>query len=64
MQIDGLSATQKTKLSIVDVVGNVRLVTTITGSSYNWNVSTLKAGNYLLKVETNNTVSSRWFMKE
>jgi bifunctional pyridoxal-dependent enzyme with beta-cystathionase and maltose regulon repressor activities len=64
IQIEGLTATQRTKLSIVDFLGNTRFVTTVTGASYNWNIATLQAGNYLLKIETNNTVTSLWFVKE
>ncbi|HRI20288.1 MAG TPA: fibronectin type III domain-containing protein [Panacibacter sp.] len=64
LQIDGLPATEKTKLTIVDFTGNIKLAATGTGKIYNWNIATLKAGNYLLKIETKNTTVSRWFVKE
>jgi len=64
LQIEGLSPTQKTKLTITDFNGNTRMNTTVTGSSYNWNVSQLKQGNYILKIESNNKVAAKKFVKE
>ncbi|CAN5765940.1 hypothetical protein BH10BAC2_BH10BAC2_30980 [soil metagenome] len=64
LQIEGLSATQKTKLSITDFTGNTRMNTAVTGSSYNWNISQLKQGNYILKIESNNIIVTKKFIKE
>jgi hypothetical protein len=62
--VDGLPPIGKNKLSIIDVTGNVMLVTYISGKSYNWNIASLKAGNYFLKIETNDAVITRSFVKE
>ncbi len=64
VQVKGLPATGKNKLSIIDLTGNVILVAYATGTSYNWNIASLKSGNYFLKIETNNTVITRSFTKE
>ena len=64
LQVAGLSASQKTIFSITDLSGNRKATATITGSSYNWNISQLKQGNYILKIENEGMVVSRMFVKE
>ena len=64
LHIDGLQANQRTKLSIVDFLGNVRLVAFATANSYSWNIATLQAGSYFLRIESGDGTVSRWFIKE
>ena len=64
IQIEGLPAAQKTKLSIIDYRGNVKAAATVNNGSYTWNIAHLKPGNYLLKIETGNTFVTRGFTKE
>ncbi|MEP7319504.1 MAG: Calx-beta domain-containing protein [Panacibacter sp.] len=64
LQVAGLSATQKTIFSITDLSGNRKATATVTGSSYNWNISELKQGNYILKIENEGMVVTRMFVKE
>ena len=64
LQITGLSATQKTTLSITDLSGAARAAVTVTGSSYNWNIGQLKAGSYILRIENGTEVFSKMFIKE
>jgi uncharacterized delta-60 repeat protein len=63
LHIEGLS-NQKVQLSIVDFSGHVKLQTVVNGSIYNLNVTSLKAGNYLLKIETKDDVVTKSFVKE
>jgi len=62
--LSGLSAAAKTTLSIIDMNGNSRLVATVRGSSYNWNIGQLKAGSYILRIENGDLVVSNMFIKE
>ncbi len=64
LQVTGLSATQKTTLSITDLSGAARAIVTVTGSSFNWNIGQLKAGSYVLKIENRDLVVSKIFIKE
>ena len=64
LQVTGLSAIQKTILSITDLSGAGRVAITITGSSYNWNIGQLKAGSYILRIENGDLVVSKMFIKE
>ena len=64
LQVTGLSATQKTTLSITDLSGAGRAAVTITGSSYNWNIGQLKAGSYILRIENGDLVVSKMFIKD
>lgn len=65
LHVEGLSSTQKTKLTITDFSGIVKATTTITGNSYNWNIAQLKPGNYMLRFEANGrTAITKKFVKE
>ena len=65
LKIEGLSNTKKTKLTILDFMGMTKASVTTTGSSYNWNISNLKPGNYLLRIETaGSPVIAKKFAKE
>ena len=64
LRVEGLSATEKTKLSILDFSGYAKLVTTATGNSYNFNIAQLKPGNYMLLIETKGNVVTKKFVKE
>lgn len=64
LQVTGLSATQKTILTITDLSGAGRAAVTVTGSSYNWNIGQFKAGSYILRIENGDLVVSKMFIKE
>jgi len=63
LHIEGLSSTPKTKLTIVDITGNIKLQAVANTSSYNLNIASLKQGNYLLKIEMNDEVVTKQFVK-
>jgi hypothetical protein len=62
LHIEGLPSTAT--ITVVDFMGNVKLKTTASNNSYNLNISTLKPGNYLLKMDMNGEVVVRKFLKE
>jgi len=67
LHIEGLSSSNNIKLSVVDFAGNVPISQQLkanNSSSYNLNISSLKPGNYLLKIETNGEVVTKQFVKE
>jgi uncharacterized delta-60 repeat protein len=64
LQVEGLPATEKTKLTITDFSGNTRMSVQITGKNYNWNISQLRQGNYILKVESKGMIVTKKFVKE
>lgn len=65
LQVSGLSIKEKVKLTIADFSGNEKASITVSANEYNWNVSQLKPGNYLLiiKADDANTISKQ-FIKE
>jgi uncharacterized delta-60 repeat protein len=64
LHIEGLSFNQQTKIRVVDFNGNVKLQFVANASSYNLNIASLHAGNYMLKIETNGEVVTKQFVKE
>ena len=64
LQVQGLSAAEKTKLTIVDLSGNTKTTATTIGSNYTINIAQLKPGNYMLRMETNGEIVTRMFVKE
>ncbi len=71
LHVEGLAA--NAKLTVVDFNGNVIVSrelspvpsnTGVVSNGYDLNVSSLHAGNYLLKIETNGEVVTRQFVKE
>ncbi|MBS1745720.1 MAG: T9SS type A sorting domain-containing protein [Bacteroidetes bacterium] len=62
LHIEGLPSTAK--ITVVDFMGNVKLKTTASNNGYNLNISSLKPGNYLLKLDMNGEVVVRKFLKE
>ena len=71
LHVEGLSA--NAKLTVVDFNGNVIVSrelspvpsnTGVVSNGYDLNVSSLHAGNYLLKIETNGEVVTRQFVKQ
>ena len=64
LQIEGLPATEKTKLVITDLNGVARMSAVANSNSYNWNISSLKPGNYILRITTGSNVSTKKFLKE
>jgi hypothetical protein len=62
-----LASNQKIKFTVVDLAGNVAISQQLkanSNSSYNLNIASLKQGNYLLKIETNDEVITKKFVKE
>lgn len=64
LQVAGLPATEKTKLSIADINGNTRMATVANSNLFSWNIGQLTKGNYVLHVQYGNTNISRKFIKE
>ena len=66
LRIEGLSLSTKTKITIVDLNGNVAISLRLTANSasYNLNIAVLKSGNYWLKVEVNGEEVTKQFVKE
>lgn len=64
LQIEGLSTTAKTTLSITDINGNRILSTTVTGSNYNWHISKLRPGSYILEIISDSKIITRTFIKQ
>jgi uncharacterized delta-60 repeat protein len=64
LHVQSLSA--NAKLTVVDFAGNVALTVqpSAFSASYNLNIASLHAGNYLLKIETNGEVVTKQFVKE
>jgi hypothetical protein len=62
LQIQGLSS--NSKLSVVDFSGNIKLQTITNNNPFSLNIASLKAGNYLLKIETKDDVVTKKFAKE
>ncbi|KAJ1498108.1 hypothetical protein HMI54_012966, partial [Coelomomyces lativittatus] len=66
LQISGLSSSEKTKIMVVDLSGNLaispKLITNST-SSYSLDIDTLKPGNYMLRIESNGAVVTKQFVK-
>ena len=64
LQIQGLKASKKTKITVVDFSGNVKLQAVVNKTAFNLNIASLKPGNYLLKIEMNDEVITKKFVKE
>ncbi len=63
--IKGLNAKENSRLMISNLSGNVMLTATSQNSAtYNWNVSSLRPGRYVLTVQSGKTVSTLKFIKE
>ena len=62
LHVVGLSST-KTKLTVVDIAGNIKLQAVANTSSYNLNIASFNAGSYLLKIEMNGVVVMKKFVK-
>jgi uncharacterized delta-60 repeat protein len=62
LHVEGLSA--NAKLTVVDFNGNIKSQAVANASSYNLNIASLYAGNYLLKIEMNGEVVTKQFVKE
>ena len=66
LHIDGLSTSNQTKITVVDLSGNVAISQQLSAnsSSCNLNIAALKPGNYWLKLEVNGEVVTRQFVRE
>lgn len=64
LRIEGLSSSNKTKITVIDFSGNEKLQVVANNSSYSLNIALLKAGNYLLKIEVNDETITKKFVKE
>jgi hypothetical protein len=64
LQAEGLSA--NAKFTIVDFGGNIAISQKLSANrhSYDLNIASLYAGNYLLKIEVNGEVVTKQFVKE
>ncbi len=59
-----LSSGRQAKLTVIDFNGNVKLQAIANASSYNLNIAALTAGNYMVRIETNDEVVAKQFVKE
>jgi hypothetical protein len=64
LQITGLSSSNKTKITVVDFSGNIKLQAVANNTSYKLNIASLTTGNYLLKIEAGNNIVTKKFVKE
>jgi len=64
LHIQGLTSSNKAKITVVDFAGNEKLQAVSNNILYNLNIASLKAGNYLLRVETGDKVIMKQFVKE
>jgi len=64
LSIAGLPANEKVKLTVIDFSGNAKLQALANASSYNLNIASLHAGNYVIKMDMNGEVVSKQFVKE
>ncbi len=64
LHVTGLSATNKTTLTISNVQGNIMKGASVQAGSYNFNVSQLKQGTYYLQVKTDGKPDTYKFIKE
>ncbi|NNV57111.1 T9SS type A sorting domain-containing protein [Limnovirga soli] len=64
LQINGLSETLPSKLSISDLNGNTRITATANASLYTLNISRLQKGNYILTIQNKDAVVKKSFIKE
>ncbi|MEP6465257.1 MAG: T9SS type A sorting domain-containing protein [Parafilimonas sp.] len=64
LHIEGLPLNQKIKLTVVDFTGNTKLQAIANAASYNLNIASLTTGNYLLKIEMNNEMVTKKFVKQ
>jgi len=64
LQIDGLDASVKTNISIVDLSGRILAKHLVNNSSHSWNIKQLPAGNYYLTIEAGKKITTLKFIKE
>lgn len=64
LQIEGLSSTESSRLSIYDINGNVRLTATASAPVFSWNIGTLQKGSYVVTAQLNGVVVKKKFLKE
>ncbi|MBS1745505.1 MAG: T9SS type A sorting domain-containing protein [Bacteroidetes bacterium] len=64
LHIEGLSSTNKTKITIIDFAGNIKQQAVASSNDCNVNIASLHPGNYLLKIEMNDGVVIKKFVKE
>ncbi len=64
LQLQGLPTGNKSSITVTDFSGNVRTSATARGGSLSINTASLKPGNYLLKVQSGNAVTTQTFVKE
>ncbi len=64
LQLQGLSGSGKTAVSVTDINGVVRIQAVATISTYSINTANLPRGHYLLKLQHNSTITTLPFVKE
>ncbi|MBV9960809.1 MAG: T9SS type A sorting domain-containing protein [Parafilimonas sp.] len=67
LQIQGLPSSDNIKITVVDIAGNIAISQQLKANSiasYNLNIASLTQGNYLLKIEMNDDIITKQFIKE
>jgi len=66
LRIEGLPSSNKIKITVVDFSGNVVISQQLiaNSSSYNLNIASLYAGNYVIKMDIKGEVVTKQFVKE
>ncbi len=64
LQLYGLSTASNSNISVLDLNGNIRSKLVSSGSSYSLNTSFLTPGNYVIKIQNDNTVITQSFTKQ
>ena len=66
LHIEGLSSSGNIKMKVVDLAGNIAISEQlpVNSNSYNLNISSLHAGNYLLKIEMTGKIITKQFLKQ
>lgn len=65
LSIKDLSPAYQTTFAVIDFMGNLKLqAITKNSDSYNLNITSLKPGNYLLKIEIGNNIVTKNFIKQ
>jgi hypothetical protein len=64
LRIKGLNIEEKTAISIIDIQGNQMLEATVSNGTSSINVRQLPTGVYLLKIKSENNITTLKFIKE
>ena len=64
LTLEGLTANNKTNISIISLQGNILAKTIANNSTYTWNIKQLPAGTYYVRIEAEKNVTTLKFVKE